>query len=152
MYRTVIALLISFLGGTYLAYQYQENKYEAQISKERLAAQEAINKEKDRGEAIVAAYVEKLRAEAKRTSDYKDQAVSLAASKDSSSRSCYVSFGFIRLFNASALGETTGPASTDDLASTIELTTVLTTIITNHGKYQELVSQIEANKLYFSDH
>ena len=152
MYRTAIALLISFLGGIYLAYNYQENKYEAQISKERLASQEALTKEKDRGEAIVATYVEKLRAEAERTSNYEHQAYSLVPPKVSSNGTYYVSFGFIRLFNASATGETTSPASTDNLSSSIDITTVLSTVIENNGKYREVASQIEANKVYFSNH
>lgn len=152
MYRTAIALLISFLGGIYLAYNYQENKYEAQISKEKLASQEAVNKEKARGEAIVATYVERLRTEAERTSNYGKQAFSLVPPKISSNGTCYVSFGFIRLFNASATGEITTPASTDNLSSSVDLTTVLTTIIENHGKYRQVAGQIEANKLYFSNH
>lgn len=152
MYRTAVALLISFLGGIYLAYNYQENKYEAQISKEKLAYSEAISKEKARGEAIVATYVERLRAESKRTGDYGKQAFSLVPPKVSSSGSCYVSFGFIRLFNASATGEVTSPSSTDNISSGVDLTTVLTTIIENHGKYREVAGQIEANRIYFLNH
>ena len=151
MYRTAVALLISFLGGIYLAYSYQENKYEAKISKEKLASQEAIGKEKARGEAIVATYVERLRAEAKRTNDYGRQAFSLVPPKASGNGSCYVSFGFIRLFNASATGETTSPASTDNISSTVDIATVLTTVIENHGKYREVAGQIEANRIYFLD-
>lgn len=152
MYRTAIALLLTFLGGIYLAYSYQENKYEAKIAKERLAYQEAISKEKARGEAITATYVERLRAETKRTNDYGKQAVSMEKTSGSISDRCFVTYGFIRLFNDSARGTTSEPTSTDSQTSTVDLTTVLTTVIENHGKYREAASQVEAINIYFSDH
>ena len=149
MPRTLALLLTAALiGGIGIGYKATENYYyTGKIAKEKLIAEKAISEEKTRGEKATAAFIEKLRAEAERTNYYRSQAERLGKLGTPSSvypNTCFVSYGFIRLFNASATGTSSTPTEFDNTASTVELTTVLTTIITNHGKYRDAAEQINA--------
>lgn len=141
----ILAVIISFTGGIYLAYNYQKNYYEAKIARTELASQETIAKEKARGEAESAAFFARARNERTRTTDYQAQANQRTATQPvANSGTCFVPYGFIRLFNASATGDDTNPADTDSTPSSVELTEVLSTIIENHGKYREASAQINS--------
>lgn len=147
---TLIVALVSLTGGTYLGYEYQKNYYEAKISKDALKQKENYDK------ALAAAQVKfnlavgqlftVLQEEQTKSSGYQAQAraLHLANASGVGGANCHVSYGFIRLFNASATGQSTEPASSDAIASTIDLDTVLATIIDNHGKYRQAAGQIEA--------
>lgn len=140
-----IVTAVTFTTGVYLAYNYQKNYYEAKIARTELAIQKAIAEEKARGEAETAKLFAKTRNERTRTADYQTQTRTTNATQPmASSGTCFVPFGFIRLFNASATGDDTNPADTDSTPSTVELTEVLSTIIENHGKYREASAQINS--------
>lgn len=141
----ILAVIISFTGGIYLAYNYQKNYYEAKIARTELASQEAIAKEKARGEAETARFFAESRNQRIRTADYQTQINQKHATQPVAiNNACFVPYGFIRLFNASATGDDTNPADTDSTPSSVELTEVLSTIIENHGKYREASAQINS--------
>jgi hypothetical protein len=144
----VISTAISFMGGAYLGHNYEKNYYEAKIAKDKGVYQEELDKERQKGADAVANFLDKLRQEQKRSAAYQAQARALYDHFQSggSSANCSVTFGFIRLFNASATGENTEPTSTDNLIAPVDLAAVLATSIENHGKYREAARQIEANK------
>lgn len=148
-----IAAFMTFTTGVYLAYTYQKNYYEAKIARTELASQEAITKEKARGEAESAAFFARARSERTRTADYQTQTNQRPATQPvANSNTCFVPYGFIRLFNASATGDDTNPADTDATPSPVELTEVLSTIIENHGKYREASAQIESIRALVNKH
>lgn len=141
----ILAAVVSFTGGVYLAYNYQKNYYEAKISRAELASQRAIAEEKARGETEAATFFNNSRSERTRTGSYQEQKNKLSNVQPMAvSSACVVPFGFIRLFNASATGNDTTPADTDSTPSSVELTEVLTAIIENHGKYREASAQIDS--------
>jgi hypothetical protein len=146
----LIASLISFTGGAYLGHNYEENYYEAKINKDSLKQKEEHEKELAEQEAkynlAIGQLFNALQAEQAKSSGYQAQAKSLymANANSNLAANCRVSYGFIRLFNASATGEATEPASSDSATSLVDLDTVLATIIDNHGKYRQAKRQIEA--------
>ncbi|MBU3640034.1 hypothetical protein [Polynucleobacter sp. AP-RePozz3-80-G7] len=146
----LVSSVLSLLGGVYLGHNYEKNYYEAKISKDNLSKEEAYKSqlaiEQAKKDLAIAQLFKELQAEQSKSSGYQSQAKALylANGTNNPSGNCFVSFGFIRLFNASATGETTSPASTDSITSTIDLDTVLSTAIDNHGKYRQAERQIEA--------
>jgi len=152
LYATLIAAAISFLGGIYLGHNYEKNYYEAQIGREKTSRQEAINKaildEQAKNAKATESFISTIRREQAKSSTYQEQARSLYAANSFGLRSdnCRVTFGFIRLFNASASGEASIPDSTDNISSPVDLASVLATSIENHRKYREVAAQIESIK------
>ena len=146
----LVSSVLSLLGGAYLGYNYQTNYYEAKISKDSLEQEKAyatrLSIEQAKKDLAIAQLFENLQAEQAKNAGYQSQAKALyrANGANNPSNNCFVDFGFIRLFNASATGQTTSPASSDSATSTIDLDTVLSAIIDNHGKYREAARQIEA--------
>ena len=146
----LVTSILSLLGGAYLGYSYQTNYYEAKISKDSLNQEKAYKAELTRKQAekdlAIAQLFKALQAEQSKSSSYQSQANSLylANANSNPGANCYVSYGFIRLFNASATGESTSSTSSDSATSAIDLATVLSTTIENHGKYRQAARQVEA--------
>jgi len=148
----LVSSVLSLLGGVYLGHSYEKNYYEAKISSEKVRNQDAINaaiqEEANRSALAVGQLFRALQAEQTKSQAYQSQAKTIFAqtSDGMAGRNCFVPYGFIRLWNASATGETTSPASSDAITSTIDLDTVLSATIDNHGKYREAARQVEAIK------
>lgn len=146
----LIASLIAFTGGAYLGHSYEKNYYEAKINKDNFDREKSYKNqlaiEQAKKDLAIAQLFKALQDEQFKNQSYQSQAKALYFSSGANKpgNNCFVSFGFIRLFNASATGETTSPASTDSITSTIDLDTVLSTAIDNHGKYRQAERQIEA--------
>ena len=136
-------LILFFLGGIYFGHSYTKNSYEAQIArKEAIAKQEAINSQAKAQESV-ASFISNARKEQIKSSSYQADA-RLAFNDSSNSSFCLLPYGFIRLFNASATGDQTAQSSTDNITSSVDIATLLSVIIENHGKYREAARQIEA--------
>lgn len=148
----LLTFVLSISGGLYLGHNYTKNHYEAQISAEKASRQEAIGKaiieEQAKNQKATAAFISTIRREQAKSAAYQEQARALYAHNPSGSgvANCAITFGFIRLFNASASAEASEPVGTDTLCSPIDIAAVLTTSIENHRKYLELAGQIEAIK------
>ena len=148
----LLTFALSISGGLYLGHSYTKNHYEAQIATEKSNRQEAIVQavlsEQAKNQKATAAFISTIRSEQAKSSIYQGQAKALYANSafGINPGNCAITFGFIRLFNASASGETSIPVGTDTLCAPIDVATVLTTSIENHRKYREVAGQIEAIK------
>ncbi len=146
----LVTSILSLLGGAYLGYSYQTNYYEAKISKDSLEQKEVYEKALAEYQAkynpAIRQLFNALQAAQATSSNYQAHAKSLylASANGNPGANCYVSYGFIRLFNASATGESTSSTSSDSATSAIDLATVLSTTIENHGKYRQAARQVEA--------
>jgi hypothetical protein len=137
------AVAIAFGGGAYMGSKYRTNYYEAKIAKDKEIYQQALAENKAKFDLATAEYFQQIRQEQAKNIHYERQVKNLYTS---GSPNCNVTFGFIRLYNDSATGNTSNPQSTDHLIAPVDLATVLTTDIENHGKYREAAAQIEALK------
>lgn len=152
LYAIVFAALLSLLGGAYLGHSYEKNYYEAKIAKDSLARkgayEKALEEQQAKNQKAVEGFVSAIRVQQAKNEQYQSQVKNLYASQGLGvgSSTCRVSFGFIRLFNASASGSPTSPSSSDAITSPVDLATVLSTVIQNNGKYQDAARQIEAIK------
>ena len=148
----LLTFAISISGGLYLGHNYTKNHYEAQIASEKASRQEAITQavfsEQAKTQKATAAFISTIRSEQEKSAAYQGQAKALYANGafGINPGNCAITFGFIRLFNASASGETSIPVGTDALCSPVDIASVLTTSIENHRKYREVAGQIEAIK------
>lgn len=145
-----VAAALSFGGGAYVGSKYRTNQYEAQIAKDKAAYQEALAQDKAKYDLAATEYFQQVKKEQVKNASYQKQVRGASYTKDidawNEKFGSPVSYGFIRLYNASATGEATNPTNTDNLSSPVDLATVLTTTIENHGKYREVAAQIEALK------
>lgn len=148
----LLTFVLSISGGLYFGHSYTKNHYEAKISAEKAGRQEAVTKavieEQAKNQQATATFISTIRKEQAKSAAYQEQARALYANRpsDNSSGNCAITFGFIRLFNASASAETSEPVGTDTLCSPVDIAAVLSTSIENHRKYLELAGQIEAIK------
>lgn len=148
----IISAVLSLTGGVYLGHRYTKNSYEAQIAKDSLERKQAYDKaleeQQTKNQKAVDGFVSAIRVQQARNSEYQAQIKAIYAdqSMGMGGANCRVSFGFIRLFNASASNSPSSPTSSDAITSPVDLATVLSTIIENNGKYHDAVRQIEAIK------
>lgn len=138
-----VAAALSFGGGWYAGSKYEKNYFEALMAREKEQYQRALAESQLRYDNAAADYFQRIRQEQAKNAHYERQVKNLYTT---GADNCRVTYGFIRLYNASATGESTGPQDTDNLVAPVDLATVLSTDIENHGKYREAAAQIEAIK------
>ena len=138
-----VAAALSFGGGAYIGSKYRTNYYEAKIAKDKEAYQQALDDSKAKFDNATADYFQQVKQEQAKNAKYERQVKNLYSL---GSPNCNVTYGFIRLYNDSATGSASDPQSTDNLIAPVDLATVLTADIENHGKYREAAAQIEAIK------
>jgi len=137
------AVTIAFGGGAYVGSKYRTNYYEAKIAKDKEVYQQALAENKAKFDLAAAEYFQQIRQEQAKNAYYQRQIKNLYSL---GSPNCNVTYGFIRLYNDSATGSSSDPQSTDNLIAPVDLATVLSTDIENHGKYREAAAQIDALK------
>jgi len=138
-----VATALSFGGGWYAGSKYEKNYFEALMAREKDQYRKALAESQLKYDNAAAEYFQRIRQEQAKNAHYEKQVKNLYTT---GSDSCRVTYGFVRLFNASATGDTTNPQDTDHLVAPVDLATVLSTDIENHGKYREAIAQIEALK------
>lgn len=143
LFAIALSAAVAFGGGWYLGSKYEKNYFEALIAKDKEQYRKALAESQLRFDNAAADYVQRIRQEQSKNAYYERQVKNLYKS---GVPDCNITFGFIRLFNASATGEPTNPQDTDHLIAPVDLATVLSTDIENHGKYREAAAQIEALK------
>ena len=148
----LIASVLSASGGFYFGSSYRTNYYEAKISKDELTRKQnyekALSDQQAKNNLAVSQLFKLIQEEQNKNANYQSQVKAIYTNSyfGMGGNSCYVSYGFIRLFNASARGAESTPSSTDYLRSPIDLASVLSTIVENHGKYRQVADQIESLK------
>jgi hypothetical protein len=140
VYVYLVVAVISSLFSGYLVYNLTSDYYSAKIEH---ANNQAI-KEKDeiqqKGDRLVAEYVQQINRLGSVNTSLQKQVP--AAVRVNSDPICTVSSGFVRLYNASATGETSSPSGTDGTASEVDLTALLDTLIENNTKYNKVAQQL----------
>ena len=137
------AAAIAFGSGAYVGSKYRTNYYEAKIAKDKEIYQQALAESKAKFDSATAEYFQQVRQEQAKNAKYERQVKNLYTL---GSPNCNVTYGFIRLYNDSATGNTSDPQESDNIVAPVDLATVLSTDIENHGKYREAAAQIEALK------
>jgi hypothetical protein len=140
IYVYLIVAAISSIFSGYLVFNLTSDYYSAKIEH---ANNQAI-KEKDeiqqKGDRLVADYVKQInRLGSVNTSIQKQIPAAVRVNNDPI---CTVSSGFVRLYNASATGETSTPDSTDGTPSEVDIATLLNTIVENNTKYNKVAQQL----------
>jgi hypothetical protein len=140
IYVYLIVAAISGVFSGYLVYNLTSDYYAAKIEH---ANNQAI-KEKDeiqqKGDRLVADYVKQInRLGSVNTSLQKQIPTAVRVNNDPI---CTVSSGFVRVFNASATGETSSPDSTDGTPSEVDIASLLSTIVENNTKYNKVAQQL----------
>lgn len=143
LFVIVIAAALSFGGGWYMGSKYEKNYFEALMAREKDQYRKALAESQLKYDNAAAEYFQRLRQEQAKNAHYERQVKNLYTT---GADNCRVTYGFIRLYNASATGESTNPQDTDNILAPVDLATVLSTDIENHGKYREAAAQIEALK------
>jgi hypothetical protein len=135
----VVAVISSVFSG-YVVFNLTSEHYTAKIEH---ANNQAI-KEKDeierKGDQLVADYIKKIDRLGSTNTVLQKQVYS--AVRPNNNNTCTVTSGFVRLYNASATGETSSPDSTDGAASEVDVATLLDTLIENNTKYNKVAQQL----------
>jgi hypothetical protein len=135
----IVAIISSALSG-YFVFDWTSKYYTVKIEH---ANSQAI-KEKDeiqrKGDQLVADYVKKIDRLGSTNTVLQKQIYS--AVRPNSNDPCTVTSGFVRLYNASATGETSSPDSTDGTTSKVDAATLLSILIENNTKYNKVAQQL----------
>lgn len=135
----IVAIISSVLSG-YFVFDWTSKYYTVKIEH---ANSQAI-KEKDeiqrKGDQLVADYVKKIDRLGSTNTVLQKQIYS--AVRPNSNDPCTVTSGFVRLYNASATGETSSPDSTDGTSSEVDAATLLSVLIENNTKYNKVAQQL----------
>ena len=138
-----IYLIVAALSGAivgYGAYSWTSDYYEAKISHANLAAEKEKNDIQAKGDRLVAQYIQQIDKLSANNASLQRQ-VPLGVRLDNGD-TCVVSNGFVRLYNASAGNQASGPSRTDGSPSGLDAATILSTAIENNEKYNRLATQL----------
>ena len=164
IYVYIVVFVVALLLGGYFGYDFTSSHYEDKIAASSLAAEKEKNVIQQKGDQLVAEYVRKNNELSDNLAQIQQQVpkavriirtvqvpvdptkplspsnVESVAVDDNST--CLISNGFVRLFNASASGETTSPSDSDGTPSTVDVATLLSTIAENNTKYNKVAQQL----------
>jgi len=140
----IVIALVSILIGAYGAYRLTSNYYISEIQGASLKAQKEKNDIQQRGDQMVATYVQQIEQISTERNQLQKQ-VSAAVGANN----CRVTNGFVRLYNTSASDVPPTPSSidvaasaTDTVTSQVSETDVLSIAIENNLKYEQLSKQL----------
>jgi hypothetical protein len=163
-YAYIITFVAALAIGGYFGYDFTADHFKAKIAQSSLAAEREKDAIQQKGDQLVAQYVSQLNVLSDNLASIQKQvpkavqiirtvqvpidptkplspsnAESVVVDDD---RGCVVSNGFVRLFNASASGETSSPSSDDGTPSEVDTATLLSTIAENNIKYNKVAQQL----------
>ena len=133
-------------SGAYLGYHLTSEHYEAIIATSKTKVLEEKNAMLADGDKRVSEYVIQLKQLEDQNKDYKKQ-----IAKAVGPNQCAVSDGFVRLYNASESSVPSAPSSTDAAASTVDSATLLSILIDNNEKYNQVAKQLTDLQAYIND-
>jgi hypothetical protein len=136
----IVVGLASLAIGSYSAYSWTSDYYQAKINHASLLAEKEKDDIQRKGDELVADYIKQIDQLANHNANLQRQIAVATVHRDGST--CVVSDGFVRLYNASTTGATTTPSSTDGASSGIDEATVLQVAIENNEKYLKLAKQL----------
>ncbi len=161
MWKTLLTNITSLAGGIYIylivaglsgviagygAYSWTSDYYVAKIEKSNIEAEQKVNDIQRKGDQIVATYIEQI-DKLNATNNSLQRQISKAVHPDDNS-SCAITNGYVRLYNASATGQTSSPSSSDGATTSLDLATVLSVAAENNAKYLKVAKQLTDLQAY----
>ena len=140
IYIYIIVATISALLSGYLVFDWTSGYYSNKIEHANVQALKEKNEIQQKGDQLVANYIQQI--EKLNTSSNALQRQVPAVVLPNYNNSCTISSGFVRLFNASALGEASSPSGADGATSEVDVATLLSTVIENNTKYNKVAQQL----------
>ena len=133
----VYLLLIAFGGAA--GYHWTKEYYTAKIESANAQAVREKDEIQRKGDELAAQYVNNINAITAHSAAVQKQVERIVVNSP-----CVIPNGFVRLYNASASGETPTPSDSDGAAAQIDLATILDTAIENNEKYNKVADQLRA--------
>jgi hypothetical protein len=161
MWKTLLTNITSLAGGIYIylivaaasaavtgyaAYSWTSDYYVAKIEKSNLEAEQKVNDIQRKGDQLVADYIQKIEQLGSVNASLQQQ-ISVAV-HPSNNGTCTIDNGFIRLYNASATGQTSSPSGADGAPTSLDLATVLSVAADNNAKYLKIAEQLKELQAY----
>ena len=140
IYIYIVVATISALLSGYLVFDWTSGYYSNKIEHANVQALKEKDEIQQKGDQLVANYIQQI--EKLNTSKDTLQRQVPVAIRPNNNASCTISSGFVRLFNASALGEASSPSSADGATSEVDVATLLSTVIENNTKYNKVAQQL----------
>ena len=140
IYIYIVVATISALLSGYLVFDWTSGYYSNKIEHANVQALKEKNEIQQKGDQLVANYIQQI--EKLNTSSNALQRQVPAVVLPNYNNSCTISRGFVRLFNASALGEASSPSGADGATSEVDVATLLSTVIENNTKYNKVAQQL----------
>lgn len=134
-YLVVAAVALATSG--YFAYHFTSEYYITKIEKANSKAKDDVISIQKQGDELVALYLRQLKDLNAKVQTYEQQ-----KQKALQGTNCTLSTGFVRLYNASAVGADTAPSSVDGTASGVDPATLLDVLVSNNIKYNEVAAQL----------
>jgi hypothetical protein len=135
----IVATLSAVLSG-YLAYSWTSDYYVAKIEHANSQAIKEKDEIQQKGNQLVANYIQQIEKLNASSNSLQKQVPTAVLTNDSIA--CTISSGFVRLYNASALGEASSPSGADGAPSEVDVATLLSTAIENNTKYNKVAQQL----------
>jgi hypothetical protein len=135
----IVAATSAILSG-YFAYSWTSDYYVAKIEHANILAEKKINDIQRKGDEIVANYIKQIDKLGSVNASLQKQ-ISSAVRTDSNA-TCAISSGFVRVYDASAVGEASTPSSTDGATSAVDIATILSVAAENNAKYLKVAQQL----------
>jgi hypothetical protein len=161
MWKTLLTNLTSLAGGIYIylivaglsgvvagygAYSWTSDYYIAKIEKSNLEAEQKVNDIQQQGDRLVANYVKQIEQLGSINASLQQQISGAVRTNNNST--CTIPNGYVRLYNASAIGKTSSPSSLDGTATSLDLATVLSVAAENNAKYLKVAAQLKDLQAY----
>lgn len=140
IYIYIVVATISALLSGYLVFDWTSGYYSNKIEHANVQALKEKDEIQQKGDQLVANYIQQI--EKLNTSSNALQRQVPAVVLPNYNNSCTISSGFVRLFNASALGEASSPSGADGATSEVDVATLLSTAIENNTKYNKVAQQL----------
>jgi len=140
IYVYLVIATISAVLSSYLVFNWTSEYYSNKIEHANVQALKEKDEIQQKGDQLVAKYIRQIE-KLNTTSNALQRQVPVAV-RPNDSNSCTVTSGFVRLYNASALGETSSPSGSDGTPSEVDIATLLNTIIENNTKYNKVAQQL----------
>lgn len=135
----IIAATSALLSG-YLVFKWTSDYYSNKIEHANVQALKEKDEIQQKGDQLVADYIQQIEKLGSANNVLQKQVY--AAVRSDNNPSCTITGGFVRLFNASALGEASSPSGSDGTPSEVDVATLLSTIIENNTKYNKVAQQL----------
>jgi hypothetical protein len=135
----IVAATSGALFG-YSAYSWTSDFYIAKIEKANIDAENKVNDIQRKGDLLVANYIKQIDKLGSVNASLQKQISS--AVRPNNDAPCTIDGGFVRLYNASATGQTSSPHRSDGAATSLDLATVLSVAAENNAKYLKVSQQL----------